>query len=78
VCDPGSAEVFKNTALWLILGENDPYFNEGQVNEMYVALTKISLSDVRFSLLKGKGHDVYRFILNNNEFMDWMFSQAKD
>ncbi len=77
-CDPGSAEVFRKVALWLVVGEKDPYFSASQINEMYLALGKVSLSEVRFTVLEEKGHDLFRFILNNKEMMDWMFSKRKD
>jgi len=75
--DPSHAFLLKNTSVWAFSAELDQFYNFHDTQQMVDELRKYCNKDIKFTLYKGKGHNIAHYVFSDNEVIKWLFSQSK-
>lgn len=76
VNDPSRASVLKGTAIWAFHGEKDKVSPATNTLAMVQELRRIG-ADIRYSEIKGVGHDSNRFAYQDINVLRWLLSQRR-
>jgi predicted peptidase len=74
--DPSHAYLVKDIHIWAFSGENDPIYSYKETQEMTDSLAKCG-GDVKFTVLKGGGHDIEKNVYTDPDVFSWLFSKSK-
>ena len=74
--DPAQAKNIKKVKIWALHGENDPIIDVHKSQQMVAAINN-QKGNIRYSEIKGRGHDSWLDVWNHEELWRWLFSQKR-
>ena len=74
--DPSQAKDITEVNIWAWHGENDSVIDVYKSQQMVGAINSRN-GNVRYTEIKGRGHDSWLDVWNNKELWEWLFSQRR-
>lgn len=75
--DPSKASLVKNIHIWAFSSENDQIYNYRETEETVEKLKEYN-SDIKYTLYRNQGHNIWGLIFKDPEVSKWLFSQRKN
>ena len=72
----GNSDLVKDIHIWAFSGENDPIYSYKETQEMTDSLAKCG-GEVKFTVIKGGGHDIEKNVYTDPDVFSWLFSKSK-
>lgn len=75
--DPSKVFLVKDLPVWAFSAERDEFYNYRETEETVGKLREIN-SNVKYTLYRNQGHNIWDLIFTDPEVTDWLFSQVKN